>query len=332
MDLHTDYLGLSLAHPFMPGASPLVDDLDTVKRLEDAGASAIVMHSVFEEQVTMAHERYLEDLEAHTHSFAEASSFLPEPSEFRLGPDAYLEQIRRIRACVRVPVIASLNGVTPSGWLDYAKLIEQAGAHALELNVYHVATDPEEPGTLVEKRTLDILAAVRASVSIPLTVKLSPFYSSLSSFAAELEHAGARGLVIFNRFYQPDIDIEALEVDPHLHLSDSTELLLRLRWLAILSAQRKLDLAVSGGVHTPEDAIKALMAGATAVQMTSALLRHGPSHLTTILEGVRAWMITHEYESLAQLRGSMNLARCPDPLHFERGNYIKLLQAWRPSR
>lgn len=332
MDLRTDYLGLSLAHPFMPGASPLVDHLDVVKRLEDAGAAAIVMHSVFEEQVTAAHERLLHDLEAHTHSFAEASTFFPEPSQYRLGPDAYLEQIRRIRETVAVPVIASLNGVTPTGWLEYATKIEQAGAHALELNVYHVATDPDEPGTLVEKRTLDILAAVRASVKIPIAVKLSPFYSSLSSFAQELEHAGARGLVVFNRFYQPDIDIEALEVDTHLQLSDSSELLLRLRWLAILSAQRKLHLAVSGGVHTPADAIKALMAGATAVQMTSALLRHGPAHLAMILEAVRDWLIAHEYESLAQLRGSMNLARCPDPAHFERGNYVKLLQGWRAAR
>ncbi len=329
MDLSTTYLGLSLAHPFMPGASPLVDDLDTVRRLEDAGASAIVMRSIFEEQVALAHARTLHDLEAHTDSFAEATSFFPKPSEYRLAPDAYLEQLRRIRAAVSVPVIASLNGVTPTGWLEYAKLLEQAGAHALELNVYHVATDPEEPGTLVEKRTLDILASVRASVTIPIAVKLSPFYSSLSSFAAELESSGAAGLVIFNRFYQPDIDIEHLEVAHDLHLSDSSELLLRLRWLAILSAKRKLDLAISGGVHTPTDAIKALMAGATSVQMVSALLRHGPSYLKVVIEGVRHWMIEHEYESLSQLRGSMNLARSPNPAAFERGNYMRLLQSWR---
>jgi dihydroorotate dehydrogenase (fumarate) len=330
MDLSTTYLGLPLAHPFMPGASPLVDDLDTVRRLEDAGASAIVMHSVFEEQVAMAHERTLHDLEAHTDSFAEASSFLPRPSEFRLAPEAYLEQIRRIRAAVGVPVIGSLNGVTPSGWLEYAKLIEQAGAHALELNVYHVATDPEETGASVEKRTLDILAAVRSSVRIPIAIKLSPFYSSLSHFAAELEAAGAAGLVVFNRFYQPDIDVEHLDVSHDLHLSDGSELLLRLRWLAILSASRKLDLAVSGGVHGPIHAIKALMAGATSVQMVSSLLRNGPAHLRTVLDGARQWMIEHEYESLGQLRGSMNLARCPDPAAFERGNYMKLLQGWRP--
>ncbi|GAB4199915.1 MAG: dihydroorotate dehydrogenase-like protein [Sandaracinaceae bacterium] len=332
MDLSTTYLGLPLAHPFMPGASPLVDDLDTVRRLEDAGASAIVMHSLFEEQVTLAFERTLHDLEAHTESFAEARTFFPQPSEFRLAPDAYLEQIRRIRAAVSVPVIASLNGVTPTGWLEHAKLIEQAGAHALELNVYHVATDPAETGTSVEKRTLDILAAVRASVRIPIAIKLSPFYSSLSHFAAELEAQGASGLVVFNRFYQPDIDVEHLEVSHDLHLSDGSELLLRLRWLAILSAARKLDLAVSGGVHEPVHAIKALMAGATTVQMVSSLLRHGPGHLRTILDGARQWMIEHEYESLAQLRGSMNLARCPDPQVFERGNYLKLLQGWRPPR
>ncbi len=331
MDLTTTYLGLRLAHPFMPGASPMVDDLDTVRRLEDAGAAAIVMHSLFEEQVAMLAERTQQDLEAHTDSFAEAASFLPRPSEFRLAPDAYLEQIRKIRAAVSVPVIASLNGVTPSGWLEYARLIEQAGAHALELNVYHVATDANETAAAVERRTLDILAAVRTSVGIPLAIKLSPFHSSLAHFAAELEGGGATGLVLFNRFYQPDIDIEALEAAPHLQLSDSSELLLRLRWLAILSATRKLDLTVSGGVHSPTDAIKALMAGATSVQMVSALLKRGPGHLREILEGVTRWMQAHEYESLAQLRGSMNLARCPDPAAFERGNYMKLLQSWRPT-
>jgi len=330
MDLSTTYLGLSLAHPFMPGASPLVDDPDTVRRLEDPGASAIVMHSVFEEQVSMVHARTLHDLEAHNDSFAEASSFLPRPTEFRLAPDAYLEQIRKIRAAVAVPVIGSLNGVTPSGWLEYARLIEQAGAHALELNVYHVATDPEETAASVERRTLDILASVRGSVRIPVAIKLSPFHSSLSHFAAEIESAGAGALVLFNRFYQPDIDIEGLEVSSQLRLSDSSELLLRLRWLAILSARRRMDFAVSGGVHTVQDAIKALMAGATVVQMVSALLERGPSHLTHVRDGVTRWMEEHEYESLAQLRGSMSHARCPDPAAFERGNYMRLLQSWKP--
>jgi dihydroorotate dehydrogenase (fumarate) len=229
-----------------------------------------------------------------------------------------------------VPVIGSLNGVTPSGWLEFARSIEQAGAHALELNVYHVATDPDETAAAVERRTLDILEAVRSSVQIPLAIKLSPFHSSLSHFAAELESGGAAGLVLFNRFYQPDIDIEALEVGSELHLSDSSELLLRLRWLAILSARRRMHLAVSGGVHTEKDAIKALMAGATAVQMVSALLRRGPAHLTLVRDGVARWMEEHEYESLAQLRGSMSHARCPDPAAFERGNYMRLLQTWKP--
>lgn len=329
MDLSTTYLGLPLAHPFMPGASPLVDDLDVVRRLEDAGAPAIVMHSVFEEQVRAAEDALHHHLDAHTDSFSEASSFFPRAADYRLGPDAYLDQIRRIREAVAVPVIASLNGVTPAGWLEYARRIEQAGAHGLELNVYHLATDPEETGAAVEARTLDILRAVRASVSIPIAVKLSPFHSALAHFAKELEDAGASGLVLFNRFYQPDLDVEALEVSRRLHLSDSSELLLRLRWLAILSARRGLDLACSGGVHEPVDGIKALMAGATSVQLVSALLRHGPGHLAKVVDGVRRWLVEHEYESLDQLRGSMNLARCPDPAGYERGNYIAMLQSYR---
>lgn len=329
MDLTTTYLGLTLAHPFMPGASPLVDDLDSVRRLEDAGASAIVMRSLFEEQIKREGGRTLHDVESHRDAFAEASSFLPAPDEFRLGPVAYLEQIHRIKKAVSVPLIASLNGVTASGWLDYAKQIEQAGADALELNVYYIATDIDEPADAVDRRTLDIVRAVRAAVKLPLAVKLSPFHSALSNFAREVERAGASGLVLFNRFYQPDIDVEALEAVPRLVLSDPSELLLRLRWLAVLSGQRDLDLACSGGVHAAEHAVKALMAGATVVQVVSALLKHGPAQLGEIRRGVEQWLEQHEYESLVQLRGSMNLARCPDPSAFERGNYMRVLQSWR---
>jgi dihydroorotate dehydrogenase (fumarate) len=329
MDLTTNYLGLTLKHPFMPGASPMVDDLDTVKRLEDAGASAIVMHSLFEEQIEREQARTLEDVESNVDAFAEATSFFPRPSEYRLGPHAYLEQLRRIKAAVAVPVIASLNGVTASGWLSYAQLLEQAGASAIELNPYYVATDPSESAVAVEQRTLDIVAAVKNSVSVPVAVKLSPFHSSLANLAAKLEAAGAAGLVLFNRFYQPDIDIDKLEVVPTLRLSDSSELLLRLRWLAILSGRTTLKLACSGGVHSDGDALRALAAGAETVQLVSALLKHGPGHLTVVRDGVTRWLEEHEYESLAQLRGSMNLARCPEPAMFERGNYMRILQSWR---
>jgi dihydroorotate dehydrogenase (fumarate) len=329
MDLRTQYLGLDLPHPFMPGASPMVDDLDTVKRLEDAGAAAIVMHSLFEEQIEREHARTVQDVESNVNAFAEATSFFPQAAEFRLGPHEYLEQLRRIKATVSLPVIASLNGVTATGWLEYARLIEEAGANALELNVYYVATDPSESAEAVEQRTVDIVLAVRRHVKIPVAVKLSPFHSSLANFATKLEGAGAQALVLFNRFYQPDIDVETLEVVPQLKLSDPSELLLRLRWLAILSGRTKLQLACSGGVHSGQDALRSLAAGAHAVQLVSSLLRHGPAHLTMVREGVELWLEQHEYESLAQLRGSMNLARCPDPAMFERGNYMRILQSWR---
>lgn len=329
MDLRTTYLGLDLAHPFMPGASPLADDLDSVRRVEDAGASAIVMRSLFEEQIVRERARTLHDIESHTDAFREATSFFPQPEDFQLGPHEYVEQVRRIKEAVRVPVIASLNGVTATGWLEYARLIEQAGADALELNVYHVATDPDETAEHVDRRAIEIVTEVKKTVSLPLAVKLSPFHSALAHHCRELVAAGAKGLVMFNRFYQPDIDPEALEAVPRLVLSDSNELRLRLRWLAVLSGRSAVDLACSGGVHSSIDAVKALMAGATVVQMVSALLHHGPARLAVVRDNVRRWMEEHEYESLAQLRGSMNLARCPDPSAFERANYMRMLQSFR---
>jgi len=329
MDLATRYLGLDLAHPFMPGASPLADDLDSVRRVEDAGAAAIVMRSLFEEQILRERGRTQHDLESHTDAYAEASSFFPKKSEFHLGPHEYLEQLRRIKGAVAVPVIASLNGHSAEGWLDYAKLLEQAGADALELNVYHVATDPDESAEQVDRRVLDIVSRVKGSVKLPLAVKLSPFHSALAHLAREIEKAGASALVLFNRFYQPDIDPVLLEAVPRLVLSDSHELLLRLRWLAVLSGKAKADLACSGGVHTGLDAVKALMAGATVVQTVSALLHDGPQRLRTLKEEVVRFLEEHEYESLAQLRGNMNLSRCPDPSAFERGNYMRVLQSWR---
>lgn len=328
MDLSTTYLGLKLAHPLMPGASPLVDDLDMVRRLEDSGAAAIVMHSLFEEQVTR------EQLAAHRHmdgpagTFAEALSYFPESNVFALGPDRYLEQLRKIRAAVSVPVIASLNGTTVGGWLAYGQRMEEAGASAIELNVYELATHPDEPGESVEARAIKIVRIMKASIGIPVAVKLSPFYSSLPHFVRKLEEAGADGVVLFNRLYQPDLDVEALEVRRTLHLSDPSELLLRTNWLAILSGSAKLSLGCSGGVHGPLEAVKAVMAGAHGVQLVSALLRHGPEHLRKVLDGLRTFLVEHEYESLSQLRGSMGLDRCPDPAAYERGNYVHLLQSW----
>ena len=330
MDLRTTYLGLHLAHPLMPGASPMVDDIDMVRRLEDAGAPAIVMHSLFEEQITREQLGTIQALEAHVDSSAEALSYLPRPEEFALGPDQYLMQILRIKQAVSVPVIASLNGTTAAKWLEYARLIQEAGADALELNVYYLATDPAETGESVESRTLDIVKTVREAISIPLAVKLSPFFSSLAHLACRLDEMGADGLLLFNRFYQPEIDVETLEVVPSLHLSEPNELLLRLRWLAILSGRVRCSLGVTGGVHSPTDAVKAVMAGADAVQVVSALMRHGPERLRALREGLEAWMEDHAYESLRQMKGSMNLLRCPDPGAFERANYMRVLQSARP--
>jgi len=329
MDLSTTYLGFKMSNPLMPGASPLVDDLDDVKRLEDAGAAAIVMHSLFEEQITHEQLSHLHAVEMHEDAFAEALSYFPRPEEYRLGPEQYLEHIRKIKRMVKVPVIASLNGTSPAGWLDYAKLIEQAGADALELNVYYLATQAWETSESVERRTLETVRIVKGEVKIPIAVKLSPFYSSLANLAKQLDETGADGVVLFNRFYQPDIDVEELEVVPTLQLSDSSELLLRLRWLAILSGHVKGSLACSGGVHSPLDAIKAVMAGAHAVQVVSALLKRGPGYLKAIREGMEQWLVEHEYASLAQAQASMSHQKSPNPQAFERANYMKILQGWQ---
>jgi dihydroorotate dehydrogenase (fumarate) len=327
MDLSTKYLGFELKQPVMLGASPIVHDLDQVKRAEDAGVSAIVMNSLFEEQIE--HERVAQDYaEAHGESFAEAQSYLPSTSDYLLGPDAYLDQLRRVKSAVSVPVIGSLNGTTASGWLDYAKLIEQAGADALELNVYSVGSDVAETSTAAEKRVVDMVTAVTQKTKLPVAVKLSPFYTVLPNFARQLAAAGAKGLVLFNRFYQPDIDLDELEVALKLELSTSSELLLRLRWLAILSGRVDVSLAVSGGVHRPEDALKAVMAGAHGVQVVSAVLRRGVNAIGEIRSGLEKWLTEHEYESLAQAQGSMNLSHSPNPGLYERGNYIRILQRY----
>lgn len=328
VDLKTRYLGLELAHPVMSGASPLVDDLDTVRALEDAGAAAIVMHSLFEEQVVAEQMAAFELLDGPAGGHAEALDYFPTTADYNLGPDAYLDQIRRIREAVDVPVIGSLNGVSVGGWVEHAKLIEQAGAQALELNMYQLVSDPEQDADAIEAGQLQVVRAVRAAIGVPLVVKLSPFYSSLPAFVRALEGEGVEGVIAFNRVYEPDIDPETLALDRRLHLSDPSELLLRLRWLAILSSRFELSLGVSGGVHGAMDALKAVMAGAHGVQMVSALLRHGPAHLRTVVDGLRDWLEEHEYASIDEARGSMNDARAPDPSAYERANYIHLLQSW----
>jgi len=331
MDLSTNYLGLRLSNPLMPGASPIVDNLDSVKQLEDAGAAAIVMHSLFEEQITGEQLNTIYHMEMYANSVAEALSYFPSTREFAFGPDEYLEHLRRIKKAVSIPVIASLNGSTLGGWVEYAKQIEQAGADALELNVYHVATDPVETGAAVEQRVLDVARAVKDATAIPVAVKLSPFFSSLTNLCCQLDELRVDGIILFNRFYQPDIDLELLEAVPKLQLSDSSELLLRLRWLAIICPHVQASLACSGGVHTGTDAAKAIMAGARAVQVVSSLLQNGPKHIGRILGELTEWMEQHDYQAARLMQGSMSLVRCPDPHAFERANYMRVLQSWRQN-
>jgi dihydroorotate dehydrogenase (fumarate) len=328
MDLSTNYMGLKLPHPLMPGASPLAYDMGSVKRLEDAGAAAIVMPSLFEEQVLREQLATHDSLVAQTDTFAEALDYLPRNDDFKLGPHEYLEKVRSIKSCTDLPVIASLNGTSGGRWLDYAKLIEQAGADALELNIYYVAMDPDETGRVLEDRAVEMVRTIKETTRLPVAVKLSPFYTSLVDFTGRLVEAGADALVIFNRFYQPDIDVEALEVT-RVNLSSPSELLLRIRWLAILSCRVDASLAVTGGVHSEIDVVKAVMAGAHAVQMVSALLEHGPEHLAIVREDLERWLIEHDYDSLNQLQGSMSLNNCPSPAAYERANYIHLLQSWK---
>jgi len=331
MDLSTTYLGLHLKNPIVPSSSPLSRRLSTIRRLEDAGAAAVVMFSLFEEEVTRRSEQLDHYLSYFTEAFAEALTWMPEEQEYRVGPVEYLEGLRMAKEAVGIPIIASLNGVSTGGWISYAREIEQAGADALELNPYCVCANPEIDGATVERQVLEIVRAVRQNVSIPVAVKLSPFYSSIGHMVRALAEAGAKGAVLFNRFYQPDLDLQELAVVPNLVLSTSHELRLPLRWVAILSGQVPIDLAITTGVHTYEDVLKGLMAGARVTMMASELLQNGLRRIREILREMSEWMAQREYESVAQLQGSMSQPRVAQPAAFERANYMEVLQSWRPD-
>jgi dihydroorotate dehydrogenase (fumarate) len=296
--------------------------------MEDSGLAAVVLHSLFEEQITLESEQLDYALSSGTESFAEALSYFPDMSTYNMGPEGYLEHINQVKNAVDIPVIASLNGVSSGGWIKYARLIEQAGADALELNIYYLASDPSQTSTDVEEMYITLVREVVSSVQIPVAVKLSPYFSALANFAQRLEQMGARGLVLFNRFYQPDFDLENLTVVPHLQLSSSKELRLRLRWVAILSPQLSLDLAVTGGIHTPEDILKSMMAGARVAMTTSALLKNGIQYAQSILEGLNRWMEEHEYASIAQMQGSMSQKKVLETTALERANYMKVLRSY----
>jgi dihydroorotate dehydrogenase (fumarate) len=329
MDMRTRYMGMTLKNPIVPSSSPLSHTVDSIKRLEDAGAAAVVMYSLFEEQIT-SENYYLDYYLSHgTDSFAESLSYFPEMRGYNVGPDEYVNLIRRAKEAVDIPIIGSLNGVSTGGWIDYASLIEEAGADALELNVYYIPTSLYQTGAEIEYIYLDILSDVKGVVSIPVAMKLSPYFSSTANMASRLEEAGADALVLFNRFYQPDIDLLNLEVTPRLVPSSSEELRLPLRWVAILYGRVGTDLAITSGVHTYQDVLKALMAGANVAMMASELLQNGIERIWKILVEMEKWMIEHEYSSVEQMIGSMSQKHVTEPAAFERANYMKTLASYR---
>ncbi len=331
VDLTTTYLGMKLKNPLVASSSPLSEKVENVKRLEEAGVSAIVMYSLFEEQII--HESLELDyfLNQGTESFAESLTYFPNMGKYTLAPDKYLERLERTKKSVSIPVLGSLNGVSTGGWTSYARKIQDAGADGLELNMYYLPTDIDMTSELLEQTYLRLVSDIRSSVKIPLAVKLAPYFTALPNFAKRLADAGVDGLVLFNRFYQPDMDLENLEVVPNLVLSSSNDLRLPLRWIAILYGKVKADLALTSGVHTAEDALKALMAGANVAMTTSAILKSGMQAVPSILKGIEEWMVAHEYESVTQMRGSMSQGAVADPAAFERANYMKVLNSFNPE-
>jgi dihydroorotate dehydrogenase (fumarate) len=331
MDLTTTYLGLKLKNPLVPSSSPISRKLSGLRQMEDNGAAAIVLYSLFEEQITLESQTLNNYLTQGVESFPEALSYFPEATVYETGPDEYAEHIQRAKSALDIPIIASLNGVSTGGWVKYARNVEEAGADALELNVYYLPTDPNLSGAEVEGLYVDILTDIKKTVTIPVAMKLSPYFSSLANLAQQLTAAGAGGLVLFNRFYQPDLDIENLEVVPHLLLSTSAELRLPLRWIAILYGRVTADLALTTGIHTVEDMLKGLMAGAAVTMMASELLRNGIHRMSEILTDLERWLAEYEYESIAQLQGSLSQINCSEPAAFERANYMRVLSSFAPD-
>ena len=332
MDLSTTYMGMKLRTPLVPSASPLSEEIDSIRRMEDAGAAAVVLYSLFEEQLRLERYELHHHLTHGTESFAESLTYFPEPREYHLGPEEYLNHIRRAKEAVGIPVIASLNGTSVGGWTDYARKMEQAGADALELNVYYIPTDAEITGEQVEKTYVDILKAVRGAIKIPVAIKVSPFFSNMAHVAKILDEAGADSLVLFNRFYQPDIDLEALEVRPNVILSTPQAMRLPLRWIAILYGRVRASLAATGGIHQERDVLKMLMAGASVTMVCSVLLQRGIDHLRVIEKGLRDWMEENEYESVRQMQGSMSQKNCEDPTAFERAQYMRAITRYTPEQ
>lgn len=328
MDLTTAYLGLKLRTPLVAAASPLSEEIDGIKRMEDAGVSAVVLYSLFEEQLRRDSDELARHLEQGTESFAEALTYFPEPEEFHLGPDEYLKHIANAKQATRIPIIASLNCSSVGSWTKYAKQIEQSGADALELNIYYIPTRAAITANDVEKTYLDILSAVKKEISIPVAVKLGPFFTNFARMAWMLDEGGANGLVLFNRFYQPDIDLETLEVKPNILLSTPMAMRLPLRWIAILRGQVRASLAATSGIHRATDVLKMLMAGADVTMLCSALIRHGTKHIGVIAREMLAWMEEHEYESVTQLKGSMSQKNCADPAAFERAQYMRAISSY----
>jgi dihydroorotate dehydrogenase (fumarate) len=328
IDFSTQYLGLKLSGPIVVSSTPLSESLDNIRRMEDAGASAIVLMSLFEEQLELESKALDEDLSRGTESFAESLGYLPDMDDYRMTQEVYLEHLRRAKEAVKIPILASLNGATTGGWVRFAKAMEQGGADAIELNTYALATDRSQTSAELEMQLLDLVAAVTEAVKVPVAVKLSQSFTSLPHLVARLEEVGARGVVLFNRFYQPDFDIEALEVRPTLHFSTPSELLPRLHWAAILYGNVKIDLAITGGVHSAEDVLKSIMAGAGITMMASALHIHGIDHIGRVLTDLRYWLDKHEYASLWETRGCLSRRSVPDTSPFDRGNYIKTLSSY----